>query len=229
MNNFSSDYSNSSDNEELSNESIKSLTTGLPNEYRRESIINIPSSDDEEIVTIMNNNDEIELENLDKGISKSIPQDEISNSSDKVTDSILGESTNLNECVICLGGPEDGILIKNSLCNCKFVYHSDCYYEWLYKSRKNTCILCKKPIIDSNIFITNRRLINILENKYIDRNSNIVEHPLDIIEITENNRVTECLKDFVYNFKIEYLKYIMIFIISAFLTTVAILIGLTIF
>lgn len=216
-----SESESSSNDEFLSHESIKSRTTGLPEIYRESQVLesdtqgsqvlDIPSSDDEEVLAIVNN--DVSEDMADRAITKSIPKKELSNSSiESVVSNLLAQSTSNHECVICLGDDSEQPLIQNKLCDCKFVYHSKCYYDWIKSSRKNTCILCKTPVIRSDVIITNFRLLDILGNNIQISRRQLNEGYLDIIEIPENER-NSCYNkcgNFLYNhvnLDIKYLLY----------------------
>ena len=138
----------------------------------------------------------------------------MSNSSiESVVSNLLVQSTSNNECVICLGDDSEEQLIQNKLCDCKFVYHSKCYYDWIKSSRKNTCILCKTPVIRSDVIITNLRLLDILNNNIQISRRQLSEGYLDIIQIPENernscyNRCNNCLYNYV-QVDIKYFIYL---------------------
>ena len=210
-----SESESSSNDEFLSHESIKSRETGLPNVYRATSTIEIAPDEDEEIVRIMNSSHEDELEEVDKVLSRAVPSKEKSISSIDEIVNDLANSTTLDECVICLEGESEGPLIKNKLCDCVFVYHSKCYYEWLKNSRKNTCLLCKNPTIYAGNSITNIRVMDILDNKYKQSNRNIREESLFIINrpILERSNTGNRIIDCIYNYdlhKMEIVLYILL-------------------
>ena len=212
-----SESESSSNDEFLSHESIKSRETGLPNVYRATSTIEIATDEDEEIVRIMNSSHEDELEEVDKVLSRAVPSKEKSISSIDEIVNDLANSTTLDECVICLDGESEGPLIKNELCDCVFVYHSKCYFEWIKNSRRNTCILCKKPIIHANNSITNIRVLDILDNNYKQSQRNIRENILEIINrpIPERSNTGNKIVDCIYNYdlhKMELVLYVFLVI-----------------
>lgn len=218
MNSSSSESESSSNDEFLSRESIKSRETGLPNVYRLASKREMSPEDDEEIIEIMNSSHDDELEEVDKVLSRAVPSKEKSQSSMEEIVNELANSTTLDECVICLDGITEGELVKNELCDCVFVYHSKCYYEWINNSKKNTCLLCKQPIIVTNNIITNTRIMDILDNKYKQTDSNIQEGTLNIINRPvlerESNNYYSCI-DFIYNYnlkRMEIFLYILLII-----------------
>lgn len=242
MNITSSDENISDD--ELTSDSIQSIETGLPKIYRN-TILKIDlSSTDDEIVEIMSNNEssneilsnqhleenntQEQIINIDNDIlSRTIPiQDRETSSSEHIINQ-LSQSTTLNECVICLDGDDDKELIHNKLCNCVYAYHAECYYDWIKNSRKNTCILCKKPTIKSSNNITNSRLLSILKNTYKQPTTNFRIGQIHILEIdttNENQLYNYCIV-WVYNYNIEYVEklvYLLFFIWLILLTLLVI-------
>jgi hypothetical protein len=165
----------------------------------------------------MNSSHEDELEEVDKVLSRAVPSKEKSISSIDEIVNDLANSTTLDECVICLDGESEGPLIKNELCDCVFVYHSKCYFEWIKNSRRNTCILCKKPIIYANNSITNIRVLDILDNNYKQSQRNIRENMLEIINrpIPERRNTGNKIVDCIYNYdlhKMELVLYVFLVI-----------------
>lgn len=242
MNITSSDENISDD--ELTSDSIQSLETGLPKIYRN-TILKIDlSSTDDEIVEIMSNNEssneilsnqqleenntQEEIINIyDDTLSRTIPiQDRETPSSEQIINQ-LAQSTTLNECVICLDGDDDKELIHNKLCNCVYAYHAECYYDWIKNSRKNTCILCKKPTIKSSNNITNIRLLSILKNTHKQTSTNLRIGQINILELdttNENQLYNSCIV-WVYNYNIEYVEklvYLIFFIWLILLTLLVI-------
>ena len=247
MNITSSDENISDD--ELTGDSIQSVETGLPKIYRN-TILKIDlSSSDEEIVEIMSNaessmeimsteesleeNTHEEIINIDNVInigdcilSGTIPiQDRESLSSETIINQ-LAQSTTSNECIICLDGSNENELIKNKLCNCVYAYHAECYYNWINNSRKNTCILCKKPIIKGNNYITNIRLLNILNNSYVQSRSDFTEGIINIVEINTTNRTKLCSTciNWLYNYNIKYIEKIIYLLFASWLVLLGLLI-----
>ena len=242
MNITSSDENISDD--ELTSDSIQSVETGLPKIYRN-TILKIDlSSSDEEIVEIMSDNElsvgimsteesleentQEEIINIyDDTLSRTIPiQDRETPSSEQIINQ-LAQSTTLNECVICLDGDDGKELIHNKLCNCVYAYHAECYYDWIKNSRKNTCILCKKPTIKSSNNITNIRLLSILKNTYKQTSTNFRIGQLNILEIdtTNGNQLYNSCIVCVYNYNIEYVEklvYLIFFIWLILLTLLVI-------
>ena len=215
MDSSSSESESSSNDEFLSHESIKSRETGLPNIYRDTSAIDITPEDDEEIIRIMSRSPQNDIEDEDNVLSRPIPSKEKSQSSMEEIVNELANSTTLDECVICLEGASEGELIKNKLCDCVFVYHAGCYYDWMERSRKNTCLLCKKPVVKSNDFITNVRLMNILNNRYKQNLRNIQEAPLNVVITRDYSRrdTGHTLKDWIYNYDSNEMEHILQFML----------------
>ena len=52
----------------------------------------------------------------------------------------------MNQCIICLDNCDN--ISYNNFCDCKFKFHSTCYFKWL--KHKNIrifrCIICNKRI-----------------------------------------------------------------------------------
>jgi len=72
-----------------------------------------------------------------------------------------------NQCNICFG---EYNYIKNTLCDCVYYYHVDCFMTWVKHSSYSKCIMCSKPIV-VNPIINNKKLIfkNINFNPFIDK------------------------------------------------------------
>lgn len=49
------------------------------------------------------------------------------------------------ECIFCLD--ENGALYKNNYCNCKYIFHKECFIHLLKDIQFFTCPLCRKLII----------------------------------------------------------------------------------
>ena len=52
----------------------------------------------------------------------------------------------MNRCIICLDNDKD--IINNHFCDCKFQFHSECYFRWLKNKNIKVfrCIICSKRI-----------------------------------------------------------------------------------
>lgn len=48
-----------------------------------------------------------------------------------------------NECIFCL--ENNGILIPNIYCRCKYHYHTDCVDRWL--AQNNKCVMCTEKMV----------------------------------------------------------------------------------
>lgn len=59
-------------------------------------------------------------------------------------------------CIICFGEENT---INNQLCDCNFIYHTDCYVDWLTKSKEPLCIICSCTIDRDSLGI-NLRIID---------------------------------------------------------------------
>lgn len=241
MNITSSDENISDD--ELTNDSILSLETGLPKIYRNNILKIDLSSSDDEIVEIMSNNESCKEILSNQYLEENNTQEEIINISDDTSTRTmpiqdteksssehiinqLSQSTTIHECVICLDGNNDKELIHNKLCDCVYAYHAECYYDWIKNSRKNTCILCKKPTIKSSNNMTNIRLLNILKNVYKQNSNNFIIGQINIIEIdiTDGNQLCSHFIIWVYNYNLEYLEKIVYLIFFIWLILLVLLI-----
>lgn len=62
-----------------------------------------------------------------------------------------------NSCIICL--EENGELLENFFCSCKFKFHTKCYRDWLIKSKSRKCMVCYRDYTQETIidFLGNLR------------------------------------------------------------------------
>lgn len=76
----------------------------------------------------------------------------------------------MNKCIICHEYTEN--LIENSLCDCKFYFHINCYLEWLQKNNNEKCLMCTKKIEfyqDYNKFYYGYQLISKKEYENLNK------------------------------------------------------------
>ena len=100
-----------------------------------------------------------------------------------------------NTCIICL--EESGELLDNFFCDCKFRFHTECYKEWLIKSRSRKCMVCFKDYTEETIidFLANLRD----KDQTISQSYDIVpydsegEHSDDIDDDNRIVRQSSCL------------------------------------
>lgn len=78
------------------------------------------------------------------------------------TTQLLSDYYPILSCIYCLG--EDGALFLNSMCPCSYIFHKECFMEYLKKPVSiHTCPLCR-----ININIPRRILFNDINlNKFI--------------------------------------------------------------
>ena len=49
-----------------------------------------------------------------------------------------------NVCIICLEDSNRSDFPFDSRCQCNYLVHSKCFYQWRYK--QNICLLCRQPL-----------------------------------------------------------------------------------
>lgn len=75
-----------------------------------------------------------------------IQQVDISNMSEIIYSNDLYQDTSQTQCPICLIDFEEGNILDGF--TCKHIFHKECINNWLLL--KNTCPMCRQPIIDGN-------------------------------------------------------------------------------
>lgn len=146
------------------------------------------------------------------------------------------------ECIICLdnnilnhASPVNILHIDNinKTCNCEYVIHHKCLYDWLNK--KKTCIICNKEIImpnNQNIFIDQHNISNnsqiVIQNipppPYILYSSNIHEYSSDTNSET-SSYYSQDLHDQLNNVSEHNSFRICLFVLIATMVGICILLG----
>lgn len=120
-----------------------------------------------------------------------------------------------NSCIICL--EEEGELLENFFCACKFNFHTKCYKDWLIKSCSRKCLVCYSDYTEEAIvdFLGNLRLDNSVDVSFTTLYDTVPYENDDESTNNSGNRNNDC------NIYIIILVGIMVICIIAFIVLTA--------